>query len=33
MDSMDYWQRVVDWDDRSAFEQIFRLHHPAVRTT
>ena len=32
MDSMDYWQRVVDWDDRSAFEQIFRLHHPAVRT-
>ena len=26
MDSMDYWQRVVDWDDRSAFEQIFRLH-------
>ncbi len=32
MDSMDYWQRVVDWDDRSAFEQIFQLHHQEVRT-
>lgn len=29
---MDYWLSVVDWDDRTAFEQIFRLHHSDVRT-
>lgn len=32
MDVMDYWQRVVEWDDKTAFEQIFRLHHSEART-
>lgn len=26
-----YWQRVVEWDDRPAFEQLYRLHHSEVR--
>lgn len=30
MDSMIYWQRVVEGDDRSAFERLFRQHHRAV---
>lgn len=31
MNSTDYWQRVVEWDDRAAYEQLFRLHHAEVR--
>ncbi len=32
MDSIMHWQKVVEWDDRSAFELLFREHHSDVRT-
>lgn len=32
MDSIVYWEKVVQWDDAAAFEQLFRLHHTDVRT-
>lgn len=32
MESMAYWEKVARWDDKVAFEQLFRLHHADVRT-
>jgi RNA polymerase sigma-70 factor (family 1) len=32
MDSILHWKKVVEWDDRSAFELLFREHHQDVRT-